>query len=76
MLSFLVVALGILSVNPLQLGFQFLEKIPNRFECAEGNRWLPCTKEFICSKYAEETKPESKWSFTGVAYSGNNKHYR
>lgn len=57
MLSFMVVGLGILSVNPLQLGFQFLEKLPNRFECREGDRWVPCTRQFICEKYADETTP-------------------
>ena len=68
-ISFVVVALGILSVNPLQLGFQFLEKLPNKFECiGEDGSWKPCTRAHICSHLKDETIPKSNWNFNGKAY--------
>ena len=46
---YLVMALGILSVNPIEFGMQFLEKEPNQFECGGiDGKWRPCTKEEIC----------------------------
>ncbi len=35
--AFFMMTLGILSVNPIQLGMQFLEKEPNKFECRKFN---------------------------------------
>ena len=50
-LSFVILTLGILSFNPVQLGMQFLEKVPSKFECRIDNQWQACTKSHICDTY-------------------------
>ena len=46
---FAVLSLGILSVNPIEFGMQFLEKVPNKFECSsKAGKWSNCTKDLIC----------------------------
>lgn len=50
----MIMSLGILSVNPIQLGMQFLEKEPNKFECLVNSQWTACDKTTICSNYKDE----------------------
>ena len=50
-ITFVIMCLGIFSVNPIQLGLQFLEKVPNHLECnlennlTKNKEWQPCTQE-------------------------------
>ena len=46
---FATLSLGILSVNPIEFGLQFLEKMPNKLECSSGaGKWSQCSQQQIC----------------------------
>lgn len=55
--------LAILSFNPVQLGMQFLEKVPSKYECIINNKWQECTRLHICDTYPNEIREGSSYRY-------------